>query len=112
MLVLMDSLFPGLGNQYAAIGAWDTQLTAIPVSADRPSNLEHAADDDLDAGSHGIFDDKAGGVLDPSFVRSLPATAVTFVRAMGRTVQDVQASRKARSADGTTAPSRSGGVAA
>jgi NAD(P)-dependent dehydrogenase (short-subunit alcohol dehydrogenase family) len=112
MLVLMDSLFPGLGNQYAAIGAWDTQLTDIPVSADRPSNLEHAADDDLDAGSHGIFDDKAGGVLDPSFVRSLPATAVTFVRAMGRTVQDVQASRKARSADGTTAPSRSGGVAA
>ena len=45
MLVLMDSLFPGLGNQYAAIGAWDTQLTDMPVSADRPSNLEHAADE-------------------------------------------------------------------
>ena len=38
MLVLMDSLFPGLGNQYAAIGAWDTQLTDQPVSASRPSN--------------------------------------------------------------------------
>jgi NAD(P)-dependent dehydrogenase (short-subunit alcohol dehydrogenase family) len=97
MLVLMDSLFPGLGNQYAAIGAWDTQLTDQPVAAGRPSNLEHAADTDADAGAHGIFDHKAGGVLDPSFLRTLPATAVTFARAMGRTVQDVRTTRRIRS---------------
>ena len=47
MLVLMDSLFPGLGNQYAAIGAWDTQLTDQPVSTPRPSNLDKPADDHL-----------------------------------------------------------------
>jgi NAD(P)-dependent dehydrogenase (short-subunit alcohol dehydrogenase family) len=97
MLVLMDSLFPGLGNHYAAIGAWDTQLTELPVAATRISNLEHAGDGGADAGAHGIFDDKAGGVLDPSFLRTLPSTAVTFVRAMGRTVKDARGVRRTRS---------------
>ncbi len=104
MLVLMDSLFPGLGNQYAAIGAWDTQLTDQPVAEDRPSNLERAADGDGDAGAHGIFDGKAGGVLDPSFLLTLPTTAATFARAIGRTVRDVQITRRARASAMHAAP--------
>jgi NAD(P)-dependent dehydrogenase (short-subunit alcohol dehydrogenase family) len=99
MLVLMDSLFPGLGNQYAAIGAWDTQLTDQPVSASRPSNLQKPADHDADAGAHGIFDHKAGGVLDPSFVRTLPSTAKTFATAISKTVKEAGNTHRAKSSD-------------
>ena len=101
MLVLMDSLFPGLGNQYAAIGAWDTQLTDQPVSASRPSNLRKPADHDADAGAHGIFDHKAGGVLDPTFVRTLPSTAKTFVTAISKSVKEARNTHRAKSSDGT-----------
>ncbi len=99
MLVLMDSLFPGLGNQYAAIGAWDTQLTDQTVSASRPSNLDKAADENADAGAHGIFDHTAGGVLDPSFVRTLPTTAKTFATAIGKTIREAKTTRRAKTLD-------------
>ena len=81
MLVVAGRLFPGLGNHYAALGAWDTQLTDQPVSPDRPVNLRQPADTEDDAGAHGIFDDQAGGALDPSFLKSLPDTGRTFVAA-------------------------------
>ena len=86
LLVLAGRLFPGLGNQYAAIGAWDTQLTAEPLSPDRPVNL-YEADADTDHGAHGSFDGKAGGFLDPSFLKSLPATAQNFVIALTRDIK-------------------------
>jgi NAD(P)-dependent dehydrogenase (short-subunit alcohol dehydrogenase family) len=88
MLVAAGSLFPGLGNQYAALGAWDTQLTSQRVSPERPVNLYHPADEKRDAGAHGIFDEKAGGFFDPSFLKSLPQTAKTFTTAVSRTVAD------------------------
>ena len=81
MLVLAGRLFPGLGNHYAALGAWDTQLTDQPISPDRPVNLREPVDVDNDAGAHGIFDARAGGALDPSFLKSLPDTGRTFVAA-------------------------------
>ena len=87
LLVLAGRLFPGLGNQYAAIGAWDTQLTSEPISPDRPVNLYEPADADTDHGAHGSFDGKAGGFLDPSFLKSLPATAQKFVIALGRDIK-------------------------
>jgi NAD(P)-dependent dehydrogenase (short-subunit alcohol dehydrogenase family) len=90
LLVAAGSLFPGLGNQYAALGAWDSQLTSEPVSPQQPVNLYEAADADQDAGAYGIFDDKAGGFLDPSFLKSLPLTAKTFVTALARTVAEKQ----------------------
>jgi NAD(P)-dependent dehydrogenase (short-subunit alcohol dehydrogenase family) len=88
MLVAAGRLFPGLGNQYAAIGAWETQLTSIPIDPERPANLRHPLDHDDDRGAHGIFDNEAGGVLDPSFLRTLPTTARTFGRAVALTVAD------------------------
>ena len=88
VLVAAGRLLPGLGNQYAAIGAWDSQLTDNPISADRPANLYHPQDDDHDRGAHGIFDAEAGGFLDPSFLSTLPTTAGTFARAVARTVAD------------------------
>lgn len=94
MLVAMDSLTPGIGNHYAALGAWNSQLTKQPVKADRPSNLRTAADNDIDYGGHGIFDEKAGGVKDPSFILSLPKVAFTFLRAFSLNVQEKIAVRK------------------
>ncbi|HLI55043.1 MAG TPA: SDR family oxidoreductase [Acidimicrobiales bacterium] len=88
LLVSAGKLFPGLANQYAAIGAWDTQLTDLPVSPDRPVNLHKPADDAADQGAHGIFDDQAGGFLDPSFLKTLPKTAMTFAAAVGRTAAE------------------------
>jgi NAD(P)-dependent dehydrogenase (short-subunit alcohol dehydrogenase family) len=87
LLVLAGRLFPGLGNQYAAIGAWDTQLTPDPISPDRPVNLYEPADADTDHGAHGSFDGKAGGFLDPSFLKSLPATAQKFAIALARDIK-------------------------
>jgi NAD(P)-dependent dehydrogenase (short-subunit alcohol dehydrogenase family) len=90
MLVFTDMLFPGFGNHFAALSAWDGQLTDEPVQADRPSNLREPADDDRDYGAHGIFDSQSGGVLDPSFLRTLPKTAGVFVQALGRTAAEKQ----------------------
>ena len=87
LLVVAGSLFPGLGNNYAALGAWDTQLTEIPISPERKANLHLPVDTTTDHGAHGIFDDRAGGALDPSFLRSLPNVARTFWTALGWTAQ-------------------------
>lgn len=88
MLVLAGRLFPGFGNHYAALGAWDSQLTDQKVTVDRPVNLYQPADQHTDRGAHGIFDPKAGGFLDPSFLASLPRTARTFAAALSRTVEE------------------------
>lgn len=94
MLVVMDSFLPGLGNHFASLGAWNSQLTKQPVAPDRPSNLRAPADSDIDFGGHGIFDDKANGVKDPSFLVSLPKIAVTYVRATELTVREMIEVRK------------------
>ncbi len=88
VLVVAGRLAPGLGNQFAAIGAWETQLTDQPVSPDRPTNLWHPVDSDSDHGAHGIFDAKAGGTLDPSFLKSLPQTGATFKKALAATLRE------------------------
>ncbi|MGH9029804.1 MAG: SDR family oxidoreductase [Acidimicrobiales bacterium] len=88
LLVMAGSLFPGFGNQYAALGAWDSQLTGRPVSPDRPVNLYQPADADEDHGAHGAFDDQASGFLDPSFLKTLPKTAWTFMTALQRTASE------------------------
>ena len=98
LLVMAAQLVPGFANQYAAVGAWGTQLIDQPVRADRPDNLRQPVDAQQDAGAHGIFDDKAGGFLDPSFLSSLPATATAtatataknFAMAVGRVASEKQ----------------------
>ena len=87
LLVMAGSLFPGLGNSYAAFGAWESQLTDVPISPGRKANLYRPVDGDQDHGAHGMFDDRAGGLLDPSFLRSLPEIIRTFVAALRRTAQ-------------------------
>lgn len=87
MLVGVARIAPSLGNQYAAIGAWGAQLTQERVSPDRPINLYEPVDTDTDHGAHGSFGSKAGGFMDPSFLRSLPNTIKTFGKAVAHTVE-------------------------
>jgi NAD(P)-dependent dehydrogenase (short-subunit alcohol dehydrogenase family) len=88
LLVAAGQVAPGLGNHYAALGAWETQLTDEKIDPDRPNNLRRPADDLRDFGAHGIFDSKAHGFLDPSFLKSLPQTARTFVAAVKADARD------------------------
>ena len=88
VLVVAGSILPGFGNQYAALGAWNTQLTEQTIRSDRPNNLHHPADQYRDHGAHGAFDDQAGGFLDPAFLRTLPVTVKTFAAAAVNTIRD------------------------
>lgn len=90
LLVMAGQLFPGLGNHFAALAAWEAQLIDQRVSPDRPDNLRHPADAERDAGARGIFSDKAGGFLDKSFLVSLPGTAKNFAVAFGKVAREKQ----------------------
>jgi NAD(P)-dependent dehydrogenase (short-subunit alcohol dehydrogenase family) len=88
MLVAAGQVAPGFGNHYAALAAWDSQLTDRPIEAGRPDNLRHPADTDRDAGAHGIFDRQARGFLDPSFLKTLPRSGATMIAAAIATARD------------------------
>lgn len=88
ILVFVAQLMPGFGNQYAAIGAWESQLTSQKVSPSRPSNLYEPADVDTDHGAHGAFDHDAHGFFTPSFLKTLPRTAVTAYQAASSTIKE------------------------
>ncbi len=97
LLVATAKIAPGLGNQFAAIGAWETQLAAEALPRDRPVNLRRAVDQDRDRGARGRFGDRAGGFTDPRYLETLPSTAVTFTRAATRRVGEVLARCRVRS---------------
>ena len=88
LVVAAGKLVPGFGNYYAALGAWDTQLTDQPVGPDRQVNLYQPVDEAEDIGARGVFTGKAGGFFDPSFLSSLPATARTFIVAAGQLARE------------------------
>jgi NAD(P)-dependent dehydrogenase (short-subunit alcohol dehydrogenase family) len=88
MLVAAGSLFPGVGNSYASLGAWNSQLTELPISPGRRANLHLPVDTDEDHGAHGIFNDCAGGLADPAFLRTLPDLARTMLTALGWTARE------------------------
>jgi short-subunit dehydrogenase len=93
MLVQMNSLMPGVGDHYMAATGRDSQLTDIPIEADRPDDLEHPVDDDRDFGARGIFDDQTGGMLTTDFITSVPKIALDGVRAAGARIREVAAQR-------------------
>jgi NAD(P)-dependent dehydrogenase (short-subunit alcohol dehydrogenase family) len=88
VLVAAGRMFPGLGNQYAALGAWSAQLTSQPEGPGHKVNLYKPMDADSDHGAHGSFDDRAGGFFDPSFLKSLPTIVRTFATAVLRTTAE------------------------
>lgn len=88
LLVAAGQVMPGLGNQYAALGAWDTQLTDAPIAPSRSDNLRQPVDKRRDHGAHGMFDDRAGGFTDPAFLKTLPSAAKTLGAAAAHTLRD------------------------
>jgi short-subunit dehydrogenase len=96
VFVLLGSVMPGFANQYAARGAWDSQLTSQPIDDTRPSNLFSACDVDRDFGAHGIFDDQSRGALDPSFWRGTPTMLADFVHAAAATWSERRVMHRAR----------------
>ena len=99
LLVWGARALPGVGNQFAALGAWDEQLSDRPSDPHRPSNLVDPMDESDDAGAHGIFGERAHGVVTPSFLRSLPRAAQNFARASHAAAHERRASidrRRAR----------------
>lgn len=70
LLVAGSRLVPSFANQFAAIAAWESQLTSREVSPNRPVNLNYPADENDDHGPHGSCDDKAGGFVDVTFSRA------------------------------------------
>ncbi|MGH2861365.1 MAG: SDR family oxidoreductase [Solirubrobacteraceae bacterium] len=88
LLVFIAQLTPGFGNHYAAIGAWESQLTSQKVSSDRPSNLYEPADVHVDHGAHGEFDHDAHGFFTPSFLKTLPQTAMKAYQAAASTIKE------------------------
>jgi hypothetical protein len=93
LLVLAARAAPGLGNQFAAIGAWEEQLTARPLQADRPENLYSPGDAEHDYGAHGTFGAHAKGFWTPSFLVTLPKAASEFSRAFLATCRERVATR-------------------
>src|SRR5664279_3283112 len=81
-------LFPGVGNQHAAVGARYTGWTSQPVGGGRTANLWVPAGAEDDVGAHGIFDDRAGRFFDPYFLEPLPLTLRTILSALARTGLD------------------------
>lgn len=79
----VGSVVPGFTNHFAALTGVDSQLTDQPIGPDRPANLRVPADEDRDWGAHGIFDDRAAGMLDPSFLKGAPQTLAQLGRAAG-----------------------------
>jgi short-subunit dehydrogenase len=73
MIIQGNKVAPGVFDHYAARTAWSgQQVTGQPVE-DRPGNLDEAADakPGTEHGAHGGFDQRAHGVLDRQFLRSL-----------------------------------------
>jgi hypothetical protein len=100
LLVFVAERAPTLANHYAAIGAWDPQLSDEPTSPDDPVNLRRPVDESRPRGAHGRFDDRSGGFLDEHYLRSLPKTTRTFVVAFGAAVADKTARLRQRPRSG------------
>jgi NAD(P)-dependent dehydrogenase (short-subunit alcohol dehydrogenase family) len=81
-LIRLSQLMPGVADHYMAATGVEGQLTDEPIDPNRPDDLHAAVDDDRDVGAHGIFDERAHGLVSPSFLRTLPSQAAAFGRAV------------------------------
>ena len=77
---------PSVYSHFVARTAVEGQQTDEPVDPDRLSNLRAPVDDHDAWTAGGEFDDRADGVVDRSFVASLPRQAVTLTQAIAATI--------------------------
>jgi NAD(P)-dependent dehydrogenase (short-subunit alcohol dehydrogenase family) len=88
LLVGAGKMAPSFANQFAAVAAWDAQLTDRPSRPVDPVNLRRPVDREIDFGAHGRFDNQAGGFLDPHFLKTIPRTLKHFVTAARATIAE------------------------
>lgn len=74
LIVAGAKVAPSVVSQFAAKTGVSSQQTSESTKRDRPSNLFEPVDAADDHGAHGTFGERAGGVVDPAFLRSLPKT--------------------------------------
>jgi hypothetical protein len=91
LIIHTNRLLPGVFDHYAARTGWSSQQVTGDHVGSRDGNLVAAGDEapGSDHGAHGPFDDRSGGVLAPTFLRSLPDVArdvAASVLARGREV--------------------------
>jgi hypothetical protein len=82
---------PGALDRYLGSTGYRSQQTDQPVAPDRPDNLYEPVDGlgRGDAGTFGTFGSRAAGMLDPSFLRSVPRTALDLGGAFADRARDV-----------------------
>ena len=73
LVVQGNKIMPGVFDHYAARSAWSAQQDEQERTGSRAGNLVTAIDQEpgCDHGARGSFGDRAHGVLDPQFLRSL-----------------------------------------
>lgn len=100
LIVQLAQVMPGVGDHFMAQSGVSGQLTDISIDPERPGNLFTPVDDDIDHGSHGIFDDRSEGVRTPSFLGQVPGQVRTLATAVTARLREVRARRRscARSA--------------
>lgn len=77
-IVSLTALAPGVVAHFAAATGVDSQQEDEPRTGPRPSNLYEPEDELEDAGASGRFGAEAGGVTDPQFLRTVPATLASL----------------------------------
>lgn len=93
LLVKLSQLMPGVGDHYLARTGVDSQKTDIEIADDRPDDLYIPVDAEEDHGAHGIFDADTGGVLRPSFLRTVPGMVADLARSVRGRIAEVRARR-------------------
>jgi NAD(P)-dependent dehydrogenase (short-subunit alcohol dehydrogenase family) len=93
MIVRLSQLMPGVGDHYLARTGVEGQQTDQQIGPDRPDSLFEPVDDDHDVGAHGVFDDRADGVLQLQFLRSVPEQVLDLGRSVVDRVKQVRERR-------------------
>jgi short-subunit dehydrogenase len=96
LVLKLNKLAPGVLDHAAARAGWEGQQGPADSSGQRRDNLDAPLDDAApsDAGVAGAFVDSAGGVLDTSFLRTLPDLGRTLGHAAVDRVKEVTRSSR------------------
>ncbi len=96
LIVQGNKITPGVFDHYAARTGWTAQQVAGEYVGEREGNLDKPLDDapGTDRGASGAFSERCGGVLDRSFLRSLPTVARDVMESMKDRGRETTAARQ------------------
>ena len=96
LVLKLNNVAPGILDHAAARSGWDAQQGAADSILERPDNLDAPLDDapPSDAGATGAFVDSSGGVMDTSFLRTLPELGRTLGQAAVERVKEATRSSR------------------